>query len=58
MIRKCFNIIKKKSQMKGLMGNSSDMQLKQHGGEGKEAIKQTKTDIKFSKPDCGPGRYL
>ena len=51
-------MMKKKSQMKGLMGNSSDMQLKQHGGEGKEAIKQTKTDIKFSKPDCGPGRYL
>lgn len=38
--------------------SSGNSKLGQHGGEGKNAIKQTKTDIKFAKADCGPGRYL
>ena len=38
------------------MGSSSNMHLGQHGGEGKNLT--TKTDIKFAKVDCGPGRYL
>lgn len=38
------------------VGKSSDMHLKQHGGEGRTL--NTKTDIKFAKADCGPGRYL
>lgn len=38
------------------IGKSSDMHLKQHGGEGR--VLTPKNDIKFAKSDCGPGGNL
>lgn len=41
---------------KSYSGKKTNMKYPQHGGEGTALGK--KSDIKFHKSDCGPGKYL